>query len=157
MSPRILILGNSGSGKSTMARALAQDHGIVHLDLDTIVWVPGEIAVPQAPEAITAALARFRAEHPGWVIEGCYGEWIEPLLPYCTELRFLDPGVDACLANNRRRPHEAHKYATMAEQQQMFEALQDWVAGYETRDDAWSRAGHQRVFDQFQGSKRLFR
>lgn len=157
MTPRILILGNSGSGKSTMARALAGEHGIAHLDLDTIVWVPGEIAVPRPPEAISADLARFRDDFPGWVIEGCYSEWIAHLLPYCTELRFLDPGVEACLANNRRRPHETHKYATMAEQEQMFEALQAWVAGYDTRDDAWSRAAHQRVFDGFDGPKQVYR
>jgi adenylate kinase family enzyme len=41
---RLLIMGNSGSGKSYRARALAAQHGLVHLDLDTIVWEPGKIA-----------------------------------------------------------------------------------------------------------------
>ncbi|MEC5162879.1 MULTISPECIES: hypothetical protein [unclassified Janthinobacterium] len=37
---RVLVLGNSGSGKSHFARALAASHALAHLDLDTIVWQP---------------------------------------------------------------------------------------------------------------------
>ncbi len=38
---RILIVGNTGSGKSTMAKQLIADHGLVHLDLDTVFFEPG--------------------------------------------------------------------------------------------------------------------
>jgi adenylate kinase family enzyme len=33
---KFAILGNSGSGKSTLAARLAQEHGLAHLDLDTV-------------------------------------------------------------------------------------------------------------------------
>ncbi len=42
---RVLIFGNSGSGKSTYARALADREHLAHLDLDSIVWEPNQIAV----------------------------------------------------------------------------------------------------------------
>ncbi|MBK8726593.1 MAG: shikimate kinase [Holophagaceae bacterium] len=151
---RILILGNSGSGKSTRAKGLAEASGLPHLDLDTLVWEPGRIAVPRPLDAVRADLEAFAGAHPGWIVEGCYGELIEALLPRCTELVFLNPGRDACLANNRRRPWEPHKYATPEAQETMFEGLQAWVAGYYERDDAWSLRAHRRLFDGFEGPKR---
>ena len=151
---RTLIMGNSGSGKSTLATRLAQAHTLAHLDLDTIVWEPGKIAVPRAPEVVRTDLMAFIAANSGWVIEGCYGELVEAALPFCDELLFLNPGVAACRANNERRPWEPHKYASREAQDRMLPQLQAWVDGYYTRDDAWSLAFHRRVFEGFAGSKR---
>lgn len=151
---RVLIVGNSGSGKSTRARALAAEHALPHLDLDAIVWEPGQVAVERPRAAVLASLRAFVDAHDAWVIEGCYGELVEAVLDRCTELVFLNPGCEACLANNTRRPWEPHKYASPGEQDRMFEALQAWVAGYYTRDDAWSYRFHRRLFDGFDGPKR---
>ena len=74
---KILVYGNSGSGKSTFAMRLARRHALAHLDLDTIVWEPGQIAVLRPAEAIAASLHEFLDSHAAWVIEGCYGELVE--------------------------------------------------------------------------------
>ena len=37
---RIVIFGNSGSGKSSLAKALSERKGLAHLDLDTVAWEP---------------------------------------------------------------------------------------------------------------------
>lgn len=151
---RVLILGNSGSGKSTLARSLAAAHGLAHLDLDTIVWVPGEIAVPRPVADVHADLQRFAGDHAVWVIEGCYGDLVEVALPWCSELVFLNPGEAACLANNARRPWEPHKYADPADQARMLPFLREWVSQYYAREDSCSYRCHRRVFDSFAGSKR---
>jgi adenylate kinase family enzyme len=150
---RLLIMGNSGSGKSYRARALAEQHGLAHLDLDTIVWEPGRIAVPRAPEQVRADLLAFIARHEAWVAEGCYGDLVEAALPYCSELVFMNPGREVCLENNRRRPWEPHKYESMEAQQSKLGFLLEWVGGYEEREDAMSYAYHRRVFDGFNGDK----
>ena len=150
---KILVYGNSGSGKSTYAAALAVEHGLEHLDLDSIVWEPGKVAVQRAAEAISQSLASFIAAHPHWVIEGCYGDLVQSASAHCTQLVFLNPGQEICLANNRGRPWEPHKYASMEQQNSMLRNLQDWVAGYYTREDAWSYAAHRDIFIRFQGSK----
>jgi adenylate kinase family enzyme len=152
---KLLIYGNSGSGKSRLARALAARHGLAYLDLDTIVWEPGEIAVAREAQAVRTDLDTFLAGNDRWVIEGCYGELIEAAAPASSLLVFLDPGLEACLANNRRRPWEPHKYASPQAQDAMLDALQDWVAGYYTRDDAWSLAAHRRLFEAHPGDKRV--
>ena len=150
---RVLIMGNSGSGKSHRAQALAARHGLVHLDLDTIVWEPGQIAVPRAPGQVQADLLAFVTGQDAWVAEGCYGDLVKAALPYCSELVFMNPGLEVCLENNRRRPWEPHKYASMEAQQSKLGFLLEWVAGYYTRDDAMSYARHQQLFDGFDGNK----
>jgi adenylate kinase family enzyme len=152
---RVLVFGNSGSGKSTYARSLAEAHALRHLDLDTIVWEPGQIAVRRPPEAIAGDLDRFLDAEPRWVVEGCYGELIAHAAPRSTQLVFLDPGLEACLRNNERRPFEPHKYASLAEQNAMLALLQAWVAAYYTRQDACSHAYHRRLFDAHPGDKAM--
>ena len=154
MTTRLLIFGNSGSGKSTLARALGAQQQLPHLDLDTIVWEPGRVAVQRQPEAILQSLQEFLGANPSWIIEGCYGELIEAAAVECTELIFLNPGLDACLANNRRRTFEPHKYASMEQQDAMLEQLQAWVAEYYTREGSWSYRHHRRLFDAHRGPKR---
>jgi adenylate kinase family enzyme len=84
---RILVFGNAGSGKTTLARALAAAHGLAHLDLDSIVWEPGQIAVQSPADGIAASLRQFLTDHDTWAIEGCYSELVEAASPHCTELR----------------------------------------------------------------------
>jgi adenylate kinase family enzyme len=150
----LLVFGNAGSGKSTLAARLAQAHGLVHLDLDTIVWEADRLAVERHPDDVRASLDAFFAAHEDWVIEGCYGELVEAAACRCTELVFLNPGLSACLDNNRRRPWEPHKYASKQAQDAMLADLQDWVAGYYERQDPWSYSFHRRIFEAFPGPKR---
>jgi adenylate kinase family enzyme len=150
---KVLVFGNSGSGKSTYARALAAGDGLTHLDLDSIVWEPGKIAVQRSTESVIAALQTFMDSHGAWVIEGCYSELIRAASIHCTLMVFLNPGVEACLANNAVRPWEPHKYASPEDQDGMLSKLQEWVAGYYERDDAWSYQTHREIFDAFTGAK----
>jgi adenylate kinase family enzyme len=154
---KIVVFGNSGSGKSTYAMALAARHGLEHLDLDSIVWEPGKIAVQRDRAAIDASLREFLSRNDAWVIEGCYGELVRAAAPHATLLVFLDPGRDVCLENNRQRPWEPHKYASSREQDAMLANLQAWVAGYYDRDDEWSHAAHRAIFDRHSGAKVVHR
>jgi adenylate kinase family enzyme len=153
-SDRILIFGNSGSGKTTMARALAEDRDLPHLDLDLIAWDrPGE---RRALEESVVEIRAFVDSHDRWVVEGCYADLIEAVLPFCTELRFLNPGVEACIANCRSRPWEPEKYGSAAEQDAMLEFLLSWVREYETRADEFSLRRHRQLFDSYSGAKREY-
>lgn len=152
--PGIVIIGNSGSGKSTLARKLAETSGAPTLDLDSIVWEPGKIAVPRAPDAARADLDAFCDAHTDWIAEGCYGTLAEYALRHRPELIFVNPGEAACLANCRARPWEPHKYASKAEQDSKLEFLLTWVSAYYARDDDMSLARHRAIFDAYTGPKR---
>jgi adenylate kinase family enzyme len=154
MPERILVMGNSGSGKRTLARALAARHGLARLDLDDLVWEPGGGVVRRPTTAIVDDLDAFVAAHAAWVIEGCYGELIAHASSHCSELIFLNPGRRACRRNTDRRSWEAHASPSAEEQAQMLPQLRAWVESYYDRDDAWSYAFHRRLFLTFSGQKR---
>ena len=64
---RILIIGNSGSGKSTVAKALAGRHSLAQLDLDSIVWEPGQVAIERPRLQVMADLGAFiEKRKPRW-------------------------------------------------------------------------------------------
>jgi adenylate kinase family enzyme len=150
---KVLVFGNSGSGKSTYARTIATREGLAHLDLDSIVWEPGKVAVQRPRESVVATLQSFIDSQAAWVIEGCYGELIRAASAHCTLLVFLNLGMDACLANNLRRAWEPHKYASLELQNAMFDQLEEWVIDYYQREDAWSYRAHREIFDTFPGAK----
>lgn len=155
---RILIYGNSGSGKTTMARRLAERHGLGWLSLDDIAWsADGDLPERRALDACGEEMMAFMKRHPNWVMDGCYGDLIRLALPTCTELRYLNPGVDACLNNCRNRPWEPDKYPDREAQDAMLETLLDWVRKYDDRDDDCSLRHHRQLFDDFEGKKREYR
>jgi hypothetical protein len=64
---RIVILGRTGSGKTTLARELATALGVPHVELDSLYFGPDFSTVPLAVlrERTTAAIAGHR-----WVTDG---------------------------------------------------------------------------------------
>ena len=154
-SMRIAIVGNSGSGKSTLAHQLGEVHSLPVLDLDTVAWEQGRVAVPRSVAAAAADLRAFCEAHDRWVIEGCYGNLTRVALERTPVLLLLDPGIEACLTNCRNRPWEPHKYASKDEQDERLELLLAWVEEYYTRTDSLSLADHRALFDGYAGRKQL--
>ena len=148
---RIVIIGNSGSGKTTMGDRLAAEHALPHLDLDSLAWESPGVRRPL--EESIAMMHAFVEANLEWIVEGCYSGLVESILPFATELRFLNPGIDACVRNCRARPFEPHKYASREEQNARLEFLLSWVREYAVRDDEYSLAAHRRLFDAFAGPK----
>lgn len=147
------MIGNSGAGKSTLAATLASDHGLEHLDLDTLAWQP---TVPPERVALDVArqeLRRFTSRSDRWVAEGCYADLIALLLPEATEFIFLDLPVEACQRNARARPWEPHKYPSKQAQDANLEMLLDWIAAYPQREGVLGRRAHEALFASFGGKK----
>ena len=150
---RVAVIGNSGSGKSTLSRQLATLHAMPMLDLDTVAWEPGKIAVARNPDAAARDVQVFCEANASWVAEGCYAGLVRATLAYSPVLLFLDPGVEACLANCRSRPWEPHKYQSKQIQDQHLEFLLTWVRQYYTRSGELALAAHQALFDEYTGPK----
>lgn len=151
---RIALLGNSGSGKSSLARAFAGATGWPVLDLDMVAWEPQRDAVPRSPESARAAVRDFCSNRLDWVVEGCYANLIDAALRFQPTLLFLNPGLEVCLANCKSRPWEPHKFASPEDQDAHLTALLAWVADYYTRDGDLSLRGHRACFAGYAGPKR---
>ena len=152
---RIILLGNAGAGKTTMARMLMQNQKVPRLSLDAIAWGEGSQRRPYAESV--RELEQFLAVNEQWIIEGCYGALIEVALPHCTELRFLNPGVEVCVEHCRQRPWEPEKFSCQAEQQSRLATLIQWVLEYETRDDEYGLKRHRQIFEMFDGPKKEYK
>lgn len=151
---RIVIYGNAGSGKTTMARVVAREFSLTHLSLDDICWASTGVRLPLS-ESIEA-LQGFISKHEQWVIDGCYGDLVEAALPYCSELRFLNPGIEACVRNCRSRPWEPSYCSSPEEQARLLEPVIEFVRQYENRQDEYSLARHRAIFEAFTGPKREY-
>jgi adenylate kinase family enzyme len=150
VTSRYVLIGNSGSGKSTVASRLARARDLPHLDLDTLAWEPVTPPRRRAAEDSIREIDAFIAGER-WIVEGCYADLVAATLDRCTRLVFLNPGVDACVANARLRPWEPHKYPTKAAQDANLEMLIGWIRDYPTRDDVFSLRAHRELFDRFDG------
>lgn len=151
---RVVVVGNSGSGKSSLARWLAGAATCALLDLDTVAWEPGQIAVARDPDAAAGDVRAFARQHDDWVIEGCYADLVGTALEFSPTLLFLNPGERQCAANCRARPWESHKYASQEEQDSRLAFLLTWVSEYYTRSGPMSLAAHRALFDRYEGAKR---
>lgn len=65
-------IGDAGAGKSTLDRCLAARHQLPVLDLDTVAWMPGELATARPVADAIADIHAFCTAHASWVVEGCY-------------------------------------------------------------------------------------
>jgi adenylate kinase family enzyme len=153
---RIAILGNSGSGKSTLAKWLVERSGAALLDLDSVAWEPGQVAVQRSEKAAEEDVRRFCAGTRDWVVEGCYANLVRVALKFEPHLMFLNPGEVRCVSNCRSRPWEPHKYSSKAEQDQRLAFLLSWVAEYYRRDGDMSLSAHAACFREYPGPKREY-
>lgn len=89
---RIVVIGTSGAGKTTMARAIAARLALPHIELDAINWQSGwhDLDRHDKAEFIRRVTARIQAE--GWVADGNYGSVRDALWRRATHLVWLDYG-----------------------------------------------------------------
>ena len=73
MNPRrILISGVAGSGKTTLAKAVAANTGLPLIDVDELTWLPGWVEVPHDEQRRRVDQLTQQAE---WVMDTAYGRW----------------------------------------------------------------------------------
>lgn len=143
---RTLIIGNSGSGKSWLAKRLAEQLQVPWIDLDLIHWISDEHSIPR-PRAEALGMARVAASNECWVIEGVYGWMVSELMEQATALIWLCLEDEDCVSHIRQRE------AKRDDSDELLIALQDWAGSYRTREGSSGFSAHQRLFEGFDGSK----
>jgi adenylate kinase family enzyme len=151
---KILIFGNSASGKSTLAQQLSRREGLSHLDLDLLAWEP--TITPPVRKSLDKSNLQIQAfinSHRSWVIEGCYTDLLKIASPFSTEIVYMNLPIDQCVENAKNRPWEPHKYESKEVQDSNLAMLIDWIAQYATRTDTFSEHAHRQFYDQYSGRK----
>ena len=91
---KILVLGSSGSGKSTFARQLGQALNIPVIHLDSHYWLPNWTSTPE--EAWEKKILNL-LQQDQWVMDGNYTSSLALRLKYADTAIFLDVNRTVCL------------------------------------------------------------
>ncbi|QHT55299.1 toxin [Cellulomonas sp. H30R-01] len=88
---RLRVVGNTGSGKTTLARAAAARLGVGHLELDAVFWAEEwtKRDLPEAHAIVREFLASPQARD-GWVVDGNWNSHRQGLLDDADALVWLD-------------------------------------------------------------------
>ena len=144
LTRKLLIIGNSGSGKSALSERLARLSAQPIFDLDLIHWhEDGRKRDEEASRSLLAAIVG----QPIWIIEGVYGWLAEVAVPHATALIWTDLPWAECRSGLLRRG--LRPGMTEADQA----ALLSWAEAYWSRSTPSSAAGHERLFEAFRGQK----
>ena len=97
---RIIILGSSGSGKSTFSRKLHDLLGLPLIHLDNIWWKEDRTTITR--EEFDLKLNEILQEDE-WIIDGDYSRTYEDRFKACDTVIFLDYDKETCLAGISER------------------------------------------------------
>lgn len=149
---RIVIIGNSGSGKTYLAVQIGTQFGLPVTHLDALFWEPGGFNVKRPKELVLQDIEAIKQSEQ-WIIEGVFGELAAHFVENAEGLIWLEMDWDTCQSNLLRRGSESEKQRDPEAAEASFQRLLVWASQYWARDDARSHSGHQALFETFQGRK----
>jgi hypothetical protein len=101
LGERIVIVGNTNAGKSTLGARLAEHLGVPHIELDALFWQPGWTEPPR--EEFRARVAEA-VQAPRWVISGSYFRHTSDISwPLADQVLWLDVGLRTIVPRVLRR------------------------------------------------------
>jgi adenylate kinase family enzyme len=97
---RIVVVGSTGAGKTTLATALSARLGIPHVELDALHWEAGwsPASLPLFRARVSSALAG-----EGWVVDGNYQSVRDLVWPRADTIIWLDYGLPLIMLRLIRR------------------------------------------------------
>ncbi|HIF9210669.1 TPA: AAA family ATPase [Photobacterium damselae] len=152
---KVIIIGNSGSGKSWLSARLSTLLNVKEINLDSIVWEPGGYNKKRSQKSIDHELTQLESE-PSWVVEGVFGALAEKLISSADTLIFLDIDWPVCKQSLLSRGSESSKQLDSELAEKNFKELLKWAFEYNSRVSKNSHSYHSQLFDQFVGTKLRF-
>jgi adenylate kinase family enzyme len=132
---RIHLVGASGSGTTTLGRALATRLACPHFDTDDYFWLPSDPPFQHIREraARQALLGDALRRAPGWVLSGSLCGWGDRFIPLFDLVVFLWIPPDVRLARLRARERARHGAAIDpgGPRHEAFQEFLAWAAGYD--------------------------
>ncbi|HWU46806.1 MAG TPA: hypothetical protein VN133_08630 [Humibacter sp.] len=138
------MLGASGSGTTTLGRALADYWSVPHADADDYFWMPTNPPfIEKRPEDERVALMReVFAPREAWVLSGSMVGWGESIVSECDAVIFLT--LDSEERLRRLETRETHRRAGDGFDEIAWSDFMAWAGGYDDREFAGrSRLAHE--------------
>jgi adenylate kinase family enzyme len=142
---RLHVMGASGAGTTTLARAVADTWAVPHADADDYFWVPSDPPyLEKRPEHERVPLMqRVFLPREAWVLSGSMVGWGDDVLARCDAVVFLTLDPDTRL--RRIEDRESARRDGGVVDQVAWAAFQEWARGYD--DPAFegrSRVAHEK-------------
>lgn len=149
---RIVIIGNSGSGKSFLARELTTKLAFNVIHFDELFWEPGGFNKKRPPEIVHAEIKAL-SKAKNWIMEGVFGDLAATALENATALIFLNKDWDECKSALLGRGSESSKQVDPLIAEKNFADLLIWAEAYTQRENSRSLKGHSTLYANFKGAK----
>lgn len=130
---KILIIGNSGSGKSWLGRELSSKHNIPVFEMDKVVWETGGFNKKRSKEDLANSIIEIKKKGC-WIVEGVFGDVAEKFIDEATELIWLNHDWSKCLENLKKRGPNYDTYENSKDAEKAFDELVEWASKYWERD-----------------------
>jgi adenylate kinase family enzyme len=147
---KVIVVGNSGSGKTWLGKRIATILKIPHISLDGIIWEPGGYNMKRSELVIEAEIKRIQ-DSKRWVVEGVFGHLIDHFVSFADTLIYLDQPWEECKKNLLTRGSESSKQLCNETAEKNYQALIEWASKYDTRDSKASKNYHCSLFECFSG------
>ena len=150
MTPRrVHLTGASGSGTTTLGRALAAAWSVQHADTDDYYWVPTTppYTTPREPAERLRLMRELFLGRDAWVLSGSLVSWGEPVLEHLDLVVFLSLDPELRLA--RLEARELQRYGARirpgGDRASAHREFLDWARRYDDPEfDGRSRSVHER-------------
>jgi adenylate kinase family enzyme len=146
---RLHITGASGSGTTTLGRALAQRLSAPHFDTDDFFWLPTDPPYHRRRAAADRLhlLGELLGERRDWVLSGSLDNWGNPVAHLFDLVVWLEVATDIRLARLAARERVRYGRAAIMPGGALHEehrAFLDWAATYDDGlDGGRSRHRHE--------------
>ena len=137
-------MGASGTGTTTLARAMADHWSVPHADADDYFWIPSDPPyVEKRPEAERVALMeRLFLPRESWVLSGSMLGWGDDVVARCDAVVFLT--LDPAERLRRLEAREHARHGRQAVHEAAFAEFLEWARGYDDPVfEGRSRASHE--------------
>jgi adenylate kinase family enzyme len=149
---RIVILGNSGSGKTWLAAELAARQGVPLIHLDEIFWEVGGFDQTRDDVEVDRLVGNhLQAER--WIVEGVFGNLAAKFLPSADALLWLDLPWEVCRARLQARGSESKRHMSRIQSEAGLQRLLAWAQDYYSRQGSSSEFGHEKLYSSFIGHR----
>ena len=149
---RVVIVGNSSSGKTWLSVRLAQKFGSPVVHLDDIFWQPGGFNEKRDPAEVACLVSAAKSQSD-WIAEGVYGHLAQQFLPCASTLVWLEMPWHICRMRLELRGSESKAHMGREQSEAGLRELVDWAERYSSRQGSCGHAAHLALFESFKGNR----
>ena len=152
---KIMVLGASGTGKTTLGRMLSEKLSIPHLPLDSVYWQKDWNSISK--EDFNTYMKSYLTKHKSWVIDGNYtnNRHFTYRLNSADIIVYLDFGKQVSLQGIHKRAHEYKHQVRSDMAEGCVEGIDQVFLSYVNNFDVFKGKYLKALINQYKNNKQV--